>query len=190
MFDEKKRSCCKQLSSHNMRQRKPLLDTICFSKSKLPSLFSAFACTEERSQMSFVLNNIPSICPISSSDSTFKFTTTKGCLLQFGNTGGFDEQLQLAGTGLPLVLSLPDHCSNIVLSFKGTKSKSLTRGFKESTLVPNLDSPDYHRALYLLSNNSRGSYPPSNDSLNHSMNVNHVHHQPLMLGFPQTLNLF
>lgn len=125
-FDEKKRSCRRQLSSHNVRRRKPQRDSI-----GLPSPFS---------------------------DSSSKFTTTKRCLLQFGKTEGFDEQLQLTG-------------------------------FKESIFAPNFDSaPDFHHALCLLSNNSLGSYPPSNNSLDHSMNVDHMHHEPLMQGFPQTFS--
>ncbi|XP_058068597.1 squamosa promoter-binding-like protein 12 isoform X1 [Magnolia sinica] len=175
-FDEKKRSCRRRLSDHNARRRKPQTDTISFNSARLPSSFY-----DGRQQMNLVLNRLPliharpAVNPTWEGSCEFKFAQAKGSWLRTAKAGGIDGQLHLPSVELPTAIPTVCHDFDKQLPFKGTTAEVLNQDLDASTIMSNLDStPDFRRALSLLSTNSWGSAHPEPASFNQVMHANHT----------------
>ncbi|PKI42278.1 hypothetical protein CRG98_037329 [Punica granatum] len=157
-FDENKRSCRKRLSDHNARRRKPHPDVAHFNQSRLSTIIYG-----SLQQMNSIYSGVPfehtksSVNLTWSNPSTLKFMQTKGDALKPGKAGDVEGN--------------PRHSS-------------------EESLISSsgLDAPqDLHRALSLLSTDSRDSCKQSKPALHDMNNVNIP--KPCTYGVPQSLGL-
>ncbi|ONI29967.1 hypothetical protein PRUPE_1G224900 [Prunus persica] len=180
-FDEKKRSCRRRLSDHNARRRKPQTEALRNPTRLSSSLFS----TDERQQMSLVLDQAPSVYTRHPSNLTwdgtcsFKFGQTKEYFPKPAKGGGTGGQLNLANNGIPSSITMLYHDSSGLSPSKGTAAEVLNRGAEESMISFNLGATqDFHRALSLLSTSSWVSGEAKPVALDNNTNQNYQNNIP------------
>ncbi|KAF5198179.1 Squamosa promoter-binding-like protein [Thalictrum thalictroides] len=186
-FDEKKRSCRRRLSDHNSRRRKPQNDAIQFSSSRLSSSFY-----DPRQQMSLLFNSAPlAHTRISATrDSTYCIKPeAKESVMRSVKAGVVNEQLHLSNNAPPNCITTMRRDSDrlSLMHFKSTNADVLSQGLETPMVASNLDAtPEFGRALSLLSNNPWRSGNPEPASLNQLMHANHAcMTHPAMQAVPQ-----
>lgn len=173
-FDEKKRSCRRRLSDHNARRRKPQPEAIQYNFGRLSSPFY-----DARQQTSLLFNRgslahaRPAAKPTWETSFYVKPEAQKSIAkFEKGIIGG---QQHLPSSDLSNAMSTSKQDSDRIFSFKVTHGEALSQGFEAPVAASNLDaSPDFRRALSLLSINPWRSGNTEPYSLNHLMHANHT----------------
>ncbi|WOK94389.1 squamosa promoter-binding-like protein 12 isoform X2 [Canna indica] len=155
-FDQKKRSCRRRLYDHNARRRKPQLETISFSSSKLPPPFY-----DNKQQAKLELDQAP-FSQMSTRASSiwndvsggFKLTQTDRSWMKSSQVGGTNGQLHFPSNGHSVSVSTVSHDMGMLLPLKSSGAEVLNHGL-EASIAFNLDGArDLRRVLSLLSTDS------------------------------------
>lgn len=168
-FDEKKRSCRRRLSDHNARRRKPQPEAIQYNFGRMSSSFY-----DTRQQTSLLFNRVPLAHTRPAAKPTWETTFYVKPEVKKSEKGNIGGQLHLPSNDLPNAISTSKPDSDKIFSFKFTNTEVPSQGL-EPPVASNLDAtPDFRRALSLLSNNPWRSGNTEPYSLNHLMHVNHT----------------
>ncbi|XP_065011332.1 squamosa promoter-binding-like protein 12 isoform X1 [Musa acuminata AAA Group] len=158
-FDQKKRSCRRRLSDHNARRRKPQLETISFSSSKL-----SVSYYDDKQQANLVFGQSPfhQMTSIASSiwdgSGSLKLTQSEGSWRKSSETGSTNGQL-LFPSNTNLNNAYTGHDMDSLLALKGTTAEILNQGLEATATFQSDGAPDLWRALSLLSTNKSRSPP-------------------------------
>ncbi|CAL9188138.1 unnamed protein product [Musa hybrid cultivar] len=158
-FDQKKRSCRRRLSDHNARRRKPQLETISFSSSKL-----SVSYYDDKQQANLVFGQSPfrQMTSIASSiwdgSGSLKLTQSEGSWRKSSETGSTNGQL-LFPSNTNLNNAYTGHDMDNLLALNGTTAEILNQGLEATATFQSDGAPDLWRALSLLSTNKSRSPP-------------------------------
>ncbi|KAJ6388188.1 hypothetical protein OIU77_026708 [Salix suchowensis] len=177
-FDEKKKSCRRRLSDHNARRRKQP-GSVHLNPSRLSS-----SLYDERQQMSHVWDKAPLVHSRPNANLTWestsasKFTITKEYIAKPAEIGGSDKRFHMPGIDLTNSNAIQHHHKSngfLPSKAKGTAGEVLNQGLDYSLFPSKAEAtPEFHRALSLLSIDSRGSCEPQSISFEQPMHTNHT----------------